>query len=165
MTATSTPPITGPTMMPALRPIPSKLFAQAMSSSRSARAGIAAAEADQNGDSAMAEANASGTSSAGRVTNAIAAKNTAATTSAQIITCRRSNRSPRCPVTGPRMPTTPNVSSRVPDCQSAECVECQTENISAVYAAAPPVTEMRRPMARRRTLLRGVGLMKRLLVR
>jgi hypothetical protein len=61
------------------------------------------------------------------------------------------------------MPTTPNVSRSATDCQVAECVSFHTVNIKAVYAAAPPVTEIRRPMASLRTLDLGERLMKRLL--
>ncbi len=73
----STPPITGPIMMPAFLPSPSRLFAHAMSSSRSTRLGIAAEDADQNGDSAIAETNANPINVFGASTKAIA-KNTPA---------------------------------------------------------------------------------------
>ena len=103
-----------------------------MSSSRSTRFGIAAAEADQNGDSAIADTNASAISGFGASTNAIAKNTAAAIDSEIIITLRRSNRSPKCPVSGERMPTTPNVSRSATDCHVAECVSFHTVNINAV---------------------------------
>ena len=46
-------------------------------------------------------------------------------------------------------------------CHGPSACSSQTVNLSAVNAAAPPVTEIRRPRARRRTLDRGERLMKR----
>ena len=68
----------------------------------------------------------------GASTNAMA-KNTAAAIDSEItMTLRRSNRSPKWPVSGDRMPTTPNVSSSATDCHVAECVLSHTVNINAV---------------------------------
>src|SRR6266545_983986 len=79
------------------------------------------------------------------------------------------------PIAGPTMtpafrpseirPFAPNVRSRVADSHAGERVRSYTVNISAVYAAAPPVIEMRRAVARRRTAAFGEVwvVMKRLL--
>src|SRR5437764_12677193 len=54
----------------------------------------------------------------------------------------------------------PNVSRSVAESHAAECVRWKIENISAVYAAAPPVMEITRAAARRRTADLGDRLMK-----
>ena len=72
-----------------------------------------------------------------------------------IITFRRSNRSPSAPPNGPMSPATPKVISNESACIPGECVVFQTVKFSAVYAAAPPVTEMSRPAARRRIFERA----------
>ena len=161
VSASSNPPITGPIAMPACTPSVTRLFAHEMSSGSSTRFGIAAREADRNGSSAIAEANASRISASGECTNTIAAKNTHEIASDQISTLRRSSRSPRAPANGPISPATPNVNSSDNACMNGECVRSQTVKLSAVNAAAPPVTDSRRPRARRLTLDRGERLMKR----
>jgi hypothetical protein len=109
----------------------------------------------KKGRSAIAEANASRISPGTACTNAIAAKNTIEIASDQIITIRRSYRSPSTPANGPTIPATPNVSSNESACIAGECVRDQTVKLSAAYAAALPVTEMRRPVARRRIFERA----------
>ena len=113
-----------------------------MSSSLSTRFGIAAREAAKNGSSAIAAPNASRMSQMGVSTNAMPVKNAAPTASDQIITFRRSKRSPRWPASGPSSPATPNVSSSASACMNGEWVRSHTVKFSAVNAAAPPVTEM-----------------------
>src|SRR6266545_2546439 len=164
MAATSTPPIAGPTMTPAFRPSEIRPFAQD-SSDGSTMFGMAAADAIQNGVSTTAETNARASSHAGSPANAIAANAATPARSDTIITRRRSNRSPIAPASGATKPFTPNVRSRVADSHAGERVRSYTVNISAVYAAAPPVIEMRRAVARRRTAAFGEVwvVMKRLL--
>ncbi len=114
--------------------------------------GIAAREAEKNGASAIADRNANASNHAGSCASAIAPKHSAAAPSDASITRRRSNRSLRCPANGPTRPSIPNVSSRVADSQIAEpSVRSKIVAISAVYAAAPPATEISRETARRRT--------------
>ena len=153
--AINTPPISGPTAMPVWTPIVTRLLAQLTSSSDSTRFGIAARDAVKNGISASAEPKANRINSSGACANAIATKNTVETASDTIITMRRSNRSPSAPPNGPTMPATPNVSSSESACIPGECVFSQTVKLSAVYAAAPPVTEISRPVARRRIFERA----------
>jgi hypothetical protein len=109
----------------------------------------------KNGISASAEPNASMISSIGVCANAIAAKNSIETVSDTTMTLRRSNRSPSAPPNGPTMPATPKVSNSESACIPGECVFDQTVKLSAVYAAAPPVTEISRPVARRRIFERA----------
>ncbi len=154
--------------MPACTPIVTKLFAQLTSPSSSTRLGIAAREVVMNGISASADPKASRINRSGAWANAIAAKNTAETASHQIITLRRSNRSPSAPPNGPRIPATPKVSSNESACIPGECVRLQMVKFNAVYAAAPPVTEMSLPVASRRIFARawvGYRVMERLLGR
>ena len=124
--ATSTPPINGPTAIPACTPIVTRLFAQLMSSAESTRFGMAARDAVKNGTSASAEPNASRINIIGVCAKAIAAKNTVETASATIITFRRSNRSPSAPPNGPTIPATPKVISNESACIPGECVVFQT---------------------------------------
>ena len=119
--ASSSPPMAGPTMIPEFRPSAIKPFAQLRSSSDT-RLGIAAPEADQNGVSTTAEANARPSSHPGSCVNAIAAKQPTPSRSDTIITRRRSNRSPSAPARGATNPLTPNVSSNVADSHVGECV-------------------------------------------
>ena len=86
---TSTPPISGPTVMPSAKACDTRPLAQASSSS-DARFGIAACEAGRNGTSAMVASSASPTSIHGSSAKTSAAKTTAAATSETIITMRRS---------------------------------------------------------------------------
>jgi hypothetical protein len=130
--ATISPPSSGPTAMPAWTPTVMRLFAHAMSCSRSTRFGIAAREAEKNGSSAIAEPKARTIRSQGASANTIPMKNTDDTASAQIITRRRSNRSPSAPAKGPRIPATPNVSSRERACMPGEWVRSQIVKFSAV---------------------------------
>ena len=128
--------------------------------------GMAAADAIQNGVSTTAETNARASSQAGSPANAIAAKAPTPARSDTIMTRRRSNRSPIAPASGATKPFTPNVRSSVAESHAGERVRSYTVNISAVYAAAPPVIEMRRAVARRRTAAFGdvrCVVMKRLL--
>ena len=151
-----TPPSTGPIAIPECTPIVTRLFAHDSCDSSSTRFGIAAREAEKNGSSAIAEPKASPISCIGVRANAMARKNAAATASDSTMTFRRSNRSPSAPANGPRSPATPNVSSSESACIAGECVRSHTVKLSAVYAAAPPVTEMSRPAARRRIFVRAV---------
>src|SRR5207247_96262 len=96
MAATSTPPIAGPTMMPALRPSEMRPFAQD-SSDGSTMFGMAAADAIQNGVSTTAETNARASSQAGSPANAIAAKAPTPARSDTLMTRRRAHRSPIAP--------------------------------------------------------------------
>jgi hypothetical protein len=130
--ATMSPPISGPTAMPAWTPTVMRLFAHAMSSSRSTRFGIAARDAEKNGSSLIAEPNASTIRSSGSSTKTIAMKNADANASDAIITLRRSNRSPSAPANGPRIPATPNVSNSDSACIPGEWVRSQIVKFSAV---------------------------------
>ncbi len=89
ITATSAPPIAGPSATPALRLMPSRLFAHDRCSSP-ATLGMAASDADQNGASATADANAHPSSHAGSSPSAISAKQAAPARSDAIRTFRRS---------------------------------------------------------------------------
>ena len=121
-TASRIPPIAGPTMMPTLRPIATRLLAQ-LTWSCGTRFGIAALEAGQNGASASADRNAISTSGPGdSATNAMPAKQAAAARSDTIITVRRSNRSPSTLANGPTAPLTPSVTSSAAASHTAEPV-------------------------------------------
>ena len=87
--------------------------------------------------------------------NTIATKNEAEIASDQIITFLRSKRSPSAPAKEPSSPATPKVRSSDNACMLGECVRSQTVKFRAVYAAAPPVIEINRPMARRRIRVRA----------
>ena len=84
--------------------------------------GIAAAEADQNGCSAIADRNAAPSNQAGSWRNAIAAKHAAPARSETIMTRLRSNRSPSTPPSGAKIPATPNVRNSVNESHVAESV-------------------------------------------
>ena len=59
------------------------------------------------------------------------------------------------PAGGTTKPVTPNVSSSDSATQAAEPVRSKIVKFRAVYAAAPPVIEMIRAVASRRTAVRG----------
>ena len=109
-------------MIPAFLAMATMLFPHGISLSPSTRFGIAAAEADQNGTSTTAEKNANRIRSDGACASPMHRKNSAPSRSDQIITRRRSNRSPRVPAKMPTNPVTPNVRSSVAESQAAECV-------------------------------------------
>jgi hypothetical protein len=152
--ARSAPPSAGPIATPANRLAPSRLLAHVVSSGP-ATLGIAESEADQNGASATADRKPHGSSHAGSEDSAIIAKHAAPARSDTISTLRRSNRSPRIPAGGTTNPVTPNVSNRETATHAAEPVCSRIVKFSAVYAAAPPVIEMIRAVASRRTAVRG----------
>jgi len=127
---------------------------------------MAAPEAIQNGVSTTAEMKARASSDPGSWVAAIAANAATPARSDTIMTRRRSNRSPMAPASGATNPFTPNVRNSVADSHVGDPVSSYTVNISAVYAAAPPVMEIRRATARRRTAVFGGvrwAVMKRLL--
>ena len=154
VTASISPPSAGPIVIPALRLAPSRLLAH-VTCSGPATLGIAASDADQNGASAIAERNAHTSSHAGSSDSAIIAKQAAPASSETIMTLRRSNRSPSIPAGGPTNPRTPNVSRSDRATHAAEPVRSKIVKFSAAYAAAPPVIEMIRADASRRTAVRG----------
>ena len=125
ITASRTPPIAGPIMIPAFAPTWISPLAHARSSS-STRFGIAAAEADQKGVSTMAAANPTASNQPGSWLKAIAAKHAAPARSDTIMTRLRSNRSPSTPPIGANRPLTPNVSRSDADNQAAERVCSKT---------------------------------------
>jgi hypothetical protein len=108
-------------MMPMFRPSATRPFAQERCSS-STRFGIAAAEADQNGCSTIAERNAAPSSHAGSSRSAIAPKHAAPARSDTTMTFLRSNRSPSAPPSGAKIPAMPNVSNNVSESHVAESV-------------------------------------------
>ena len=96
-------------------------FAHARSSSPT-RLGMAAEDAERNGDSATADRKANNSSSHGARTVAIAKKQAAPARSEAIITFRRSNRSPSAPANGLANPVVPNVRNRAAATHAAEPV-------------------------------------------
>ena len=121
MAPTSTPPISGPTVMPRLKAWETRPLAQARSSSE-ARFGIAACEAGRNGISATVASSARAISIHGLSANTSATKTTAEARSETIITMRRSYVSPSQPPIGVRIPIAANVARNTPDTQTAEFV-------------------------------------------
>ena len=87
--AVSSPPISGPTIWPTLRPTASVELAHSSRSSAT-RLGTAALDAGRNGASARPTSAARATSGPGRSVNAMAVAQAAAASSEMIITRRRS---------------------------------------------------------------------------
>ena len=101
--ATSTPPATGPSMKPRLLARERTALAHT-SSSGGTRFGIAACDDERYGDCAIAPSAASPISTVGACANTSARLTTAPAASEQIITMRRSKRSPSMPANGAARP-------------------------------------------------------------
>ena len=118
---TSTPPISGPTVIPRAKACETSPLAQARSSS-AAKFGIAACDAGKNGISAAVARNAKAISIHGSFAKTSPAKKTAAPMSEMIITLRRSKESPSQPPIGVRIPIAANVARKTAETQTAEFV-------------------------------------------
>ncbi len=86
---TSTPPTAGPSMTPEFSPMLTQLFAHGSCAGSSIRFGIAARDAEKNGDSATADRKANPTNQTGSWVRAIAAKHSAAPSEISITRGRR----------------------------------------------------------------------------
>ena len=120
---------------------------------------MAAVEAERYGDWAIAPSAASPISTVGACTNTSARFTTAPAASEQIMTMRRSKRSPSMPANGAARPYVPITASSAAEPQMAEWVRPKTSAMSATKATSPPATESMRPIERRWTaVLYGVVL-------
>ena len=125
-------------------------FAQASSSSGT-RFGIAAVDAERYGDCATAASADRPISAVGAWTNTSTTLTPAPAPSDQIMTMRRSKRSPSMPANGAARPYVPTTARSAAEPQIAEWVRPKTSAMSATKATSPPAAESMRPVERRWT--------------